>query len=213
MTQRKVKLVLAVTVIFMGTDIARSANSSKQGPDDSEHEYAPIVEQKLDFQDFTLQTPEGGLFNLREYAEGKRVVIVNFSAAWCRNSNMNGPVVQRLYEKYKDRGLGVVFVMEYSNPEEARVHLNRVGVSYPVAFESRSRDEREKTTHFMYRTSVGDKRKWGTPFYAIIDTRDIQQGRAGAPLASRIHTVAGEIIEAEANTFLEARLGAAGRSN
>lgn len=196
-------LFLVAAVILMP---AGKAWSSMAVSDEPEHEYASIVERTLVFNDFTFKTPDGGLFNLREYAKGKRLVIVNFSAGWCKNSNMNGPVVQRLFEKYKDRGLGVVLVMEYSDAEEVQAHLDRIGVSYPVAVESDSRDNREKTTHFMYRTSVGDKRKWGTPFYVIIDSRDVQEDRPGAPLASRVYTVSGEIIESEAENFIETRL-------
>jgi hypothetical protein len=53
---------------------------------------------------------------------------------------------------------------------------------------------------------VGDKRKWGTPFYVILDARDILPAGTGQLLARRVHTVSGEIIESEAEQFLSSRL-------
>ncbi len=50
--------------------------------DDAKPDYAPIVERKLDFYDFTYQTVEGGPFDLRDYAQGKSVVIVEYLAGW-----------------------------------------------------------------------------------------------------------------------------------
>jgi peroxiredoxin len=172
--------------------------------DQQEHEYAPIMETRLVFNDFTYKGLDGRELNLRDYASGKQVIIVNFSAAWCKNSNLNGPVLQRLYEKYKDRGLGVVGVMEYSDPEEIRIHINRIGITYPVVVETYSREDRDKTQHFKYRTAVADKRKWGTPFYALIDARSIEPPRAGAPLTTRLHVIAGEMIESEIEGFIQA---------
>src|SRR5689334_17781150 len=80
-----------------------------------EPEPAPIVERRLEVFDFTLKTTDGQAFNLREYARDKRMVIVAYVAGWCPNSNRNGHVLKRLYDKYHNRGLGVVVVMEYSD--------------------------------------------------------------------------------------------------
>jgi hypothetical protein len=171
-----------------------------------EPEDAPIVESRIDFYDLTFKTNEGKPFSLREYAEGKRVVIVSFVAGWCPNSNRNGHVLKRLYDRYRDRGLGAVAVMEYTDAEELRIHINRIGIDYPVIVETSKRDARKKSAHYRYRQSVGDKRKWGTPFYVIIDARDLEPAAAGSPLTRRVYTVSGEIIEEEAERFLNDRL-------
>jgi glutathione peroxidase-family protein len=173
----------------------------------SDPEPAPIVERRLDYYDFTLRGLGGGQVNLRDYAKDKRVVIVAYVAGWCDNSNQNGHVVKRLYDKYKDRGLGLVAVAEYSTAEEVRMHANRVGADYPVAVETESRGARKKSAHYKYRQQVGDRRKWGTPFYVIIERGEITPGAANEPLARRVYTVSGEIIEPEADRFLGERLG------
>jgi len=168
-----------------------------------EPEDAPIVERRMDFFDFSYAATDGKPFNLREYAAGKRLVIVSFVAGWCRNSIRNAHVVKRLYDKYGNRGLGVVVVTEYSSADEVRIFINRIGIDYPVVGESIKRDDRKKTLHYKYRHGLEDTRKWGTPFYVIIDGRDIEPLAPKSPLARRIYTISGEMIESEAERFIE----------
>jgi hypothetical protein len=172
-------------------------------------ETAPIVERILAFNDFTLMTPAGQPFNLRQYATGKELAIVCFVAGWCKNSNHNGHVIKRLYDKYKDRGLGAVVVMEYSNNRDIQIHINRIGIDYPIVVETDGLGARKKSLHYKYRHAVGDKREWGTPFYVLIDRRDIKPEPAASLLADRVYTVSGEIVESEAEQFIERRIGRA----
>lgn len=171
-----------------------------------EREDAPIIERRMEYLDFTLNTTDGKRFNLRDYAANKQVVIVSYVAAWCPNSVRNGHLLKQLYDRYRDKGLGVVAVAEYSAAEEMLVYINRIGIDYPVAVETSKRGQRKKSSHYKLRQSVRDKRKWGTPFYVIIDARDIETGAANALLARRVYTVSGEIIESEAEQFLKERL-------
>ena len=174
----------------------------------NEPEPAPIVERRFDVSDFTLKTTDGRPFNLREYAQDKRLVVVAYVAGWCPNSNRNGHVLKRLYDKYHSRGLGVVVVMEYSDPNETTIHINRIGIDYPVVVETTRLGQRKDSQHYKYRRMADDKRKWGTPFYVLIDSRDIKAGAAGQPLAHHVWTVSGEIVEGEAETFIENHLAA-----
>ena len=187
--------------------IARTHGGAAFGAPNDTPEPAPIIENKLDFYDFTLKTTDGRSFNLRDYAAGKRVTVVAYVAGWCPNSNRNGHVIKRLYDKYRDRGLGVVLVTEYSDAEEVRIHVNRIGIDCPVVTETVGRDDRKDSRHYKYRRAVGDKRKWGTPFYVIIAARDVEAAAPKAPLARHVYTVSGEIIESEAERFIEQQLG------
>lgn len=173
--------------------------------DDQTPDYAPIVERKMDFFDFAFKTPDNRPFNLRDYASGKQIIIVEYFAGWCKNSNRNGHVVERLWTKYRDRGLGIVGVAEYSDAYELRIHINRIGIDYPVVIETTNRWDRKGSSHFKYRRAVGDKRKWGTPFYVIIQAQDVEPA-SGKVLARRAFTVTGEMVESEAEGFIEQRL-------
>ena len=197
---RPAALLLSVAMLT-GTAVSRAPGSDP--------EPAPIIERFMDYTGFTLKTTDGKTFNLRDFATDKRMVIVGYVAGWCENSNNNGHVVKRLYDKFKGRGLGVVLVAEYSNAQEVRVHMNRIGVDYPVVVETSKQSDREKSQHYRLRTAVGDKRKWGTPFYVILKREDILEVNKLNALANHIYTVSGEIIETEAEQFIEQALGAA----
>lgn len=188
--------IAASAAIFSTTAIPAYSND--------EPEYAPIVERQLDFQEFRLKTSEGQDFDLRRYTSDKKLIIVAFMAGWCKNSNQNGHVLKSLYDKYKTRGLGVVIVSEYSNHQEITTHINRIGIDYPLVVETSTRNERKKSSHYRYRREVKDKRKWGTPFYVIIERQNIE--REGSVLARRVHTVSGEIVQSEAESFIEQRI-------
>lgn len=171
-----------------------------------EPEPAPIIERRLEVFDFTLKATDGRDFNLREYAQDKRLVIVAYVAGWCPNSNRNGHILKRLYDKYHNRGLGIVVVMEYSDTSEIRIHMNRIGIDYPVVVETNRQGQRKDSQHYKYRRQADDKRKWGTPFYVLIDRRDVEAAAPKQPLARRVWTVSGEIVEAEADQFIEHHL-------
>jgi glutathione peroxidase-family protein len=186
-----------------GLSVSHSTGSATLN---DEPEFAPIIERNLDFFDFSMKTPDGRAFNLREYAAGSRLVIVAFVAGWCKNSNENGHVVKRLYDKFKTHGLGVVVVTEYSDRSDVTTHINRIGIDYPVVTETDSQQHRKRSLHYKYRKAVGDKRKWGTPFYVLIDTRKILPDSGQRVLARTVFTVSGELIEQEARSFIEKRL-------
>jgi hypothetical protein len=169
-------------------------------------EDAPIIERSMDYRDFTLKTAGGDDFNLRDFTDGKRLIIIGYIAGWCSNSNRNGHVLKRLHDKYASRGVGVVVVSEYSTPEDVKTHIARIGIDYPIVVETSKRGDRKKSLHYKYRRAVKDERKWGTPFYVIIEAQDLLPAAKDAPLARRVHTVSGEIIESEAEKFIEKRL-------
>jgi peroxiredoxin len=204
-----------IPLLLASVMIAASTGTSSTKPlerpasvanDDLKPDYAPIIERKMDFFSFTYETVAGNPFDLRDYARGKSVVIVEYLAGWCPNSNRNGHVVQRLWNKYRERGLGLVGVAEYSDAAELRIHIGRIGIDYPLVVETRKRDQRKDSSHYKYRRAVGDKRKWGTPFYVIIDSRDIESAISGGPIARRVYTVSGELEEAEADQFIRERV-------
>ena len=207
---------LLLGAVMAATLPASSVNRPSQPPvtaaiDDVKPDDAPIVERKLEFFDFTYQTIEGSPFQLRDYAQGKSLVIVEYLAGWCPNSNRNGHILERLWTRYRERGLGLVGVAEYSDAAELRIHIGRIGIDYPVVVETRKRGQRKDSSHYTYRRAVGDPRKWGTPFYVIIDTRDIEPVIPKGPLARRVYTVSGEMVEAEADQFIREHVSAVPR--
>ncbi|HSE96961.1 MAG TPA: redoxin domain-containing protein [Blastocatellia bacterium] len=192
--------------VFAPVLVCFAANGAISAPVEDEPEFAPIIERKLDYQDFTLKTLQDAEFSLRDYVSKRRLVIVAYVAGWCKNSNENGHTLKRLYDSYNSAGLGVIVVSEYSDRLEIQTHINRIGIEYPVVIETENKRDRRKSLHYRYRNSVGDSRKWGTPFYVIIDARNVEPAGPHGLLARQVHTVSGELVESEARSFIESRL-------
>jgi peroxiredoxin len=207
-------LLLLVSPMLTSSPAPGAARSSAAPPSRSTKdgaEFAPIVERKIDFYNFAYQTVDGHAFDLRDYAKDKSVVIIAYVAGWCPNSNRNGHIIEKTWSAHRDHGLGIVGVAEYSDPEELRIHINRIGIDYPVVVETKDRNHRKSSSHYSYRHAVGDKRKWGTPFYVIVDARDIEADSQTRLLARRVYTVSGEVEESELERFIHPRLQVARR--
>lgn len=61
-----------------------------------------------------------------------KVVIVDFWASWCEPCREEMPVLERLYQRYEDRGLVVVGVSVDRALRNARGFLRRTRVSFPI---------------------------------------------------------------------------------
>lgn len=171
------------------------------------HEYAPLQEQKIAYKNWTYKSLKADAqpVNLRDWASGKKLVLVVYYAPWCGNWHNEAPVVARLYDKYHAQGLEVIAVNEYGSSDEARTFFAGKGLSIPVVVESEDRAEREKTTHFGYRQATGDTRRWGSPYNVFLEPATFP--KQGDVLAEKAWVVNGELIEAEAEKHIRERLG------
>lgn len=172
----------------------------------AQHEYAPLKEQEIAYKDWNYKSVrDGKKQNLRELSAGKKLVMVVYFSAWCPNWKLAAPVAQRLYDKYRADGLAVVGVGEYETAEATRRNLDELKITFPVVYESEKTDARQKTEHYAYRQQTGDTRKWGSPWNIFVEPA--QFAPKGDELVSRAFVVNGELIEAEAETFIRQKLG------
>jgi thiol-disulfide isomerase/thioredoxin len=171
------------------------------------HEYAPLLEQKLDYKDWTFKSlRDGAPVSLRDLAKGKKLVMVVYFAPWCGNWKAEAPVALRLYDKYKAQGFEVVGVSEYASADDTRKYFEpQGGVPFPVVVESEAGDAREKTTHYGYRKAAGDGRRWGSPFNVFLEPARLNP--SGEVLTEKAWVVGGELIEKDAEQFIRERLG------
>jgi thiol-disulfide isomerase/thioredoxin len=174
---------------------------------DAGHEWAPLLEQKLDYKDWTFKTLKDGTpVSLRELAKGKKLLMVVYFAPWCGNWKAEAPTVWRLYDKYKAQGFEVVGVSEYGSAEDSRKYFeSQGGMPFPVVVESEAGDAKEKTTHFAYRKSIGDPRNWGSPFNVFLEPAKLNA--SGELLTEKAWVVGGELIEKDVERFVRERLG------
>ena len=171
------------------------------------HEWAPLLEQKLDYKDWTFKSLEDGTpVSLRELSKGKKLVLVVYFAPWCGNWKAEAPTVWRLYEKYKAQGFEVVAVSEYAPAADSRKYFeSQGGAPFPVVVESEAGDAKEKTTHYAYRKSAGDPRNWGSPFNVFLEPAKLNA--SGELLTEKAWVVGGELVEKDVERFVRERLG------
>ena len=171
------------------------------------HEYAPLLEQKIDYKDWSFKRlSDGSPVSLRDLAKDKKLVMVVYFAPWCGNWKAEAPTVWRLYDKYKAQGFEVVAVNEYGSVEDSRKYFeSQGGAPFPVVVESEATDAREKTTHFNYRQAVGDPRRWGSPFNVFLEPAKLN--KTGEVLTEKAWVVGGELIEKDVERFIRERLG------
>jgi len=84
--------------------------------------------------DFTLRSAEGG--NLRLGEMRGRVVLVNFWATWCGPCKVEMPHLNRIYEKYRSAGFVLLGVNIDDDPRQASALATRMGLKFPVLFDT-----------------------------------------------------------------------------
>ena len=192
------KIFLILAILLVGFVFSATAQH--------DHEYAPLKEQKIKYKDWTyknVRTDED--VNLREFAKDKKLVMVFYFAPWCHSSKYEMPILQELYEKYKDKGFGVVGVTLYASLERVNKELDDKKVTFPVVVESTSKFDREESLHYKYRTKTGDNRKWGTPWNIFIEPS--QMKKKGDTLVKKAFVVNGEFILEETEKHIREKLG------
>ena len=169
------------------------------------HEYSPLVEKTVNYKNWNLVDIKNDKpVDLWSLAEGKKLVMVVYFAAWCHNWRNEAPVAARLYEKYKAQGFAVIGISEYASREDVRNFFGTDGSPYVIVTESESRDDRDKTAHYGYRQGTGDTRKWGSPWNIFLEPANLSKD--GDIVAERALVVNGELIEDEVDKFISERL-------
>lgn len=171
----------------------------------AQHEYSDLSEKKITYKDWTYKTVlTDADFNLRDYTKDKKLVMVFYFAPWCHSSNYQMPITQKLYEKYKAAGLGVVGVSLYAELDQTKQKLESENITFPVVVETTSKFRKE-SNHYKYRTKTGDDRKWGTPYNVFLISSELQTN--GDVLTKKTVVVNGEIREEEAEKYIREQLG------
>ncbi len=175
----------------------------------AQNEQAPIIEKEVTYKDWTYKSIRNGEeINLRSYTAGKRLTMVVYFAPWCPNWRYDAPRLQNFYEKYKDKGLGIIAIGLYDPLESMQRSLETLKVTFPAVYESTDRGARLTSMHYKYRTITGDNRKWASPWYIFLLPSMMEKG--GDTLTKRTFIINGEIIETEGEAFIRKHLGLAG---
>jgi len=184
---------LILTLVFTGLAIAQN-------------EQSPIAEKPIAYKDWTLKNVKGGgETNLRSFAQGKKLVMVVYWAPWCPNWRHDLAFVQSLHDKYAASGLAIIGVGEYDPVDKMKAHLDQFKLTFPSVYESDSQTARLTSNHYILRTEVGDKRKWGTPWYVLLDPATLKP--SGDVLTEKTTLVNGELVKQDAEKYIRQKLG------
>lgn len=189
---------ILLTLVFAGLAIAQN-------------EQSPIAEKPIAYKDWTLKNIKGGgETNLRSFAKGKKLVMVVYWAPWCPNWRNDLGFVQGLHDKYAAAGLGIIGVGEYDPVDKMKSHLDQYKLTFPSVYESDNQTARLTSNHYLLRTEAGDRRKWGTPWYVLLDPSTLSA--SGAVLTEKTTLVNGELIKPDAEKYIREKLGLEGSS-
>jgi peroxiredoxin len=189
------KILFALAIMLIGITLANA-----------QHEYAPLQEQTIKYKDWTYKSVrDEKTVNLRDFAKGKKLVMVVYLAPWCPNWKLEAPIAQKLYDKYKANGFDVIGVSEYADVAATKASLDDKKITFAVVSESLSREDKQKTLHYEYRKSTGDTRNWGTPWNIFLEPTNLKND--GDTLMKKAFVANGELIEDEVEKFIRQKLG------
>ena len=172
-----------------------------KNPDTSEAAMDEL-EELFRFGDFVGTALDGRKINHHLPSEADytpaKILLLSYTAEWCENCNYEAPYLKELYEKYHSQGLEIVARTEYSAVDKVHEFIEKHDMKYPVLIGSVvAYDEREtlrmETFQYVLRKTVGDTRKWGTPFNIIIVDGDIENP----------YVVVGEMISEQVNRLIQ----------
>ncbi len=130
--------------------------------------------------DFTLPNFGGDKVSLKDF-RGK-LLLLNFWASWCVPCREEMPAMERLYQKYRDRGFVILGVNIKDDKKSAVSFVRELKITFPIAFDPAGE------AGLLYGA-------WGLPTTYLIDTKGIALARSWGP-ADWFSPGARELIEA-----------------
>lgn len=97
---------------------------------------------------FSLPDLNGNKVVIPDYFRGK-VVVIRFWVDWCASCAREMPLIDDIYNKYKDRGLIILAVNVGQSREAAAAFISRLKISYPALLDAKS-----VISHRYYVTAV-----------------------------------------------------------
>ncbi|HUR98632.1 MAG TPA: TlpA disulfide reductase family protein [Pyrinomonadaceae bacterium] len=191
------KFIFALVIALSGVGFALGQGGNEQ---------SPIVDKEIAYKNWVYKNVQTGAdIDLRNFANGKKLVVVVYFAPWCPNWKHDVRFVQSMYDKYKGSGLEVIAVGEYDPVDSIKAHIAEYKLTFPVVWESDARTAKQTTSHYEYRKAVGDTRNWGSPWYIFLEGSKLE--RSGPVIVKKAPVVNGELIQPDAEKFIREKLG------
>jgi peroxiredoxin len=105
--------------------------------------------------DFTLKSITGENLKLSEYRG--EVVMINFWASWCAPCRQEMPLLDSLYQKYKDLGFTLLGINLDEKSAQAEKLLKEIPVNFPILLDPKSEISRLYKVSAMPTTILVDR--------------------------------------------------------
>jgi len=127
--------------------------------------------------DFTLTTLDGGQINLASLKG--RVVVVNFWASWCGPCREEAPVLERVWQQYKNKDVVIVGVAYTDTEKNAKAYLQQFGNTYPNGLDIGTKISEMYNIQGVPETFIIDRNGNVSRFFKVPFVEDVQQNFDG----------------------------------
>lgn len=90
---------------------------------------------------FVLKDIKGGQKGLADFKD--KVILLNFWATWCPNCREEMPSLEKLWKKYRSKGLVVIAISVDTNSGEIRALAHEQGLTFPILLDQEGAVRRE----------------------------------------------------------------------
>jgi len=116
---------------------------------------ALAIPAKGNAPDFTLKSNRGSNVKLSEHRG--EVIMINFWASWCAPCRKEMPLLEDLYQRYKDGGFTLLGVNVEEDSSAAKDLLKDVRVSFPILFDNQNKVSQLYNVEAMPSTVILDR--------------------------------------------------------
>lgn len=88
------------------------------------------------YRDFTITAEDGSSQTLSQYLKEGRYLLVDFWASWCGPCRRQIPVIKELYNEYHDKGLDVLGVAVWDDPDDTVEAIEAEGITWPCILDA-----------------------------------------------------------------------------
>ena len=130
---RRVLMLLVLAAALAACD--RSAGRARGGVAADPYETLSLIRAKgpIPAKDFTVPALAGRPLSLGDFRQ--KVVLLNFWATWCPPCREEMPAMERLYQRYKDRGLAILAISVDTNVDAVKPFVDSFRLTFPIGLD------------------------------------------------------------------------------